>query len=339
MSEIRLSICIPTYNFGSFIGETLDSLTQQMTGEVEVVIVDGASTDNTPDVVRQASANLPRLTYHRRERNMGVDRDLAKTVELAKGDYCWFLSSDDVPAPGTIKRILDELALGHDIYLFNRMGCDQDLTPIRTRPWLSGKYQDHVFDCANPSELIEYLDATQSLGALFSYISSIVVSRCKWNAVGFDEMAAGTHYAHVVRILSIIKGSGTVRYIRDALVQCRGHNDSFSTKGLIPRLLIDFHGYDYVMQHVFPADDTVHKLVKTVMRREHRWFMLARARGTDARQWQELREALVRYGYRPVQLFCLDMISPCRPVIRVLRRLRQAAIGLKGAFLKGTGQV
>lgn len=44
MDHPRLSICIPTYNFGEFIGETLDSIVCQATDETEIVIVDGAST-------------------------------------------------------------------------------------------------------------------------------------------------------------------------------------------------------------------------------------------------------------------------------------------------------
>ena len=52
MDDIRLSICIPTYNFGEFIGATLQSIIKQATDEVEIVVVDGASTDNTAEVVR-----------------------------------------------------------------------------------------------------------------------------------------------------------------------------------------------------------------------------------------------------------------------------------------------
>jgi len=55
MNRPRLSICIPTYNFGRFIGETLDSILPQATEDVEVTVVDGASTDNTADIVENAS--------------------------------------------------------------------------------------------------------------------------------------------------------------------------------------------------------------------------------------------------------------------------------------------
>ena len=48
-----LSICIATLNRGNFIGETLDSILSQITPEIEIVIIDGASTDNTEEVINK----------------------------------------------------------------------------------------------------------------------------------------------------------------------------------------------------------------------------------------------------------------------------------------------
>ena len=59
MGNIRLSVCIPTYNFGEFIGETLESIVGQATDEVDIIIVDGASTDNTEQVVHQIQKTIP----------------------------------------------------------------------------------------------------------------------------------------------------------------------------------------------------------------------------------------------------------------------------------------
>ena len=50
-SLIKLSICIATYNRGAFISETLDCILTQIEPGVEIVVVDGASADNTSDVM------------------------------------------------------------------------------------------------------------------------------------------------------------------------------------------------------------------------------------------------------------------------------------------------
>ena len=61
MKTPLLSICIATYNRASYIGETLDSIIPQLDDDVELLVVDGASTDNTEDVVRKYAAE--RIAY------------------------------------------------------------------------------------------------------------------------------------------------------------------------------------------------------------------------------------------------------------------------------------
>src|SRR2546425_400508 len=63
----RLSICIPTYNFGAFIGDTLESVLPQVVEGIEVVILDGGSSDNTTEIVESFQPRFPSLRYHRRD--------------------------------------------------------------------------------------------------------------------------------------------------------------------------------------------------------------------------------------------------------------------------------
>ena len=57
-TNYKLSICIPTYNRAAYIGETLASIISQSNDDIEIVIVDGASTDNTADVVTSFKVDL-----------------------------------------------------------------------------------------------------------------------------------------------------------------------------------------------------------------------------------------------------------------------------------------
>ena len=85
MTDIKLSICIATFNRAAFIGATLDSIISQATEEVEIVVVDGASSDNTSQVMDEYKRRFPRLRYFRQETNGGIDVDYSKTVEFARG--------------------------------------------------------------------------------------------------------------------------------------------------------------------------------------------------------------------------------------------------------------
>ena len=243
MKPITLSICIPTYNFGAFIGETLKSIIDQAGDDVEIIVVDGASTDNTAAVIRDFQKYFPRLTYYLLDKKGGIDKDLAKTVELAHGDYCWLLSSDDVLKSGVIDRIRREMTAGYDVYLCNRIECDINLNPVYNRSWFSRTTDDAIFDLSTKSGLLDYFNKAISIGALFSYMSSIIVRRKKWDETGYDDRFTGTNYAHVFRLFTMLLHGGQLKYIKEPLVLCRGEHDSFLQKGTAHRYLIDVDGY------------------------------------------------------------------------------------------------
>ena len=88
MTKPLLSICVATYNRAEYIGETLESIIPQITDEVEIVIVDGASTDNTSSVVKHYIEVCKQINYIQLPSKGGVDQDFCKAVEFAKGEYC-----------------------------------------------------------------------------------------------------------------------------------------------------------------------------------------------------------------------------------------------------------
>lgn len=294
----RLSICIPTYNFGCFLGETLENVLQESNCDVEIVVVDGGSTDNTQQIVKSFAERYPNLVYFRRERNVGVDRDVFKAVELASGDYCWLFSSDDLMEKGAISRMTSEIFEGHDVYLCNRMECDIKMKPRQFRPWLDKMVGDKVFELSGDKEFREYLRLCHSIGALFSYLSSIVVSRHRWNSTEVPTRAFGTHYATAFRILSMRNKGLRIKYIEKPLVFCRGENDSFLAEGMLGRIRLDLDGYDFLANELI-KDLTVRRAFKQVMIREHPYDWLARVREElkDDEEWKILLRSLRKFGY------------------------------------------
>jgi abequosyltransferase len=324
MSRLRLSVCIPTHNFGAFIGTTLDSIVRQATDEIEIVIVDGASTDSTAQVVQKVGQVFPRLRFDRRDINGGVDADLAKAVELAGGDYCWLMSGDDVLAPRAMKRILDELEEEHDVYLCNRTECDRDLAPITKKLWLARNCRDEAFRFSSNADFVQYFRKARSLGALFSYISSIITRRDKWLAVRPDERLTGSHYAHAFRLFSLLQNGGSLKYIRDSLVLCRGDNDSFAGNGMLERIALDLDGFELLASRLFD-EPPVREAFKAVMRREHVWFHLAGLRnGTTDSVWHAFERKLLVYNYSPVQLYIAKKLAAWPFILPLARRINTA---------------
>src|SRR2546429_1102168 len=96
----HLSICIPTYNYGAFIATAIRSVFADRHPEIEIVVLDGGSTDTTKDVVQKLAAGQPFVKYIHQSERGGIDSDLSRCVELASGEYCWLLSADDALVPG-----------------------------------------------------------------------------------------------------------------------------------------------------------------------------------------------------------------------------------------------
>lgn len=88
-----MSICIPTYNRASTIEAAIDSALEQTYANLEVVVVDDASTDDT--VRRLEKYSDPRVRFHRNEHRLGQARNRNRTVELSSGPLIKFLDSDD----------------------------------------------------------------------------------------------------------------------------------------------------------------------------------------------------------------------------------------------------
>lgn len=134
--KIILSICIPTLNRADFIGETLDSITSQLQDGVEIVIVDGGSTDNTEAIIKLYQARFNSIIYHKKTvsnntpSNEGFDRDCSLSVELASGEYCWLMTDDDIIEPDAIQLVLQWIKKQYDLIVINTSICNKDFSKV-----------------------------------------------------------------------------------------------------------------------------------------------------------------------------------------------------------------
>ncbi len=311
MADAMLSICMPTYNYGAFIRTAIESVLGQIDPGVEIVVLDGGSTDNTREIVARLATEQPVVKYFRQETRGGIDRDLARSVELASGEYCWLLSADDALVPGALRRILDEFNRGHDILLANRIWCDENLKTVRPETWLAGASEDRTVDFAREDDVRAYLESARSLGALFSFMSSIGFRREAWMRARADAALIGTNYMHVQRLFGMGRDGAQLKYIAAPLVLCRGGSDSFREAGLASRLLIDLKGFLELARAIFPDSEALQAAFRAVAKREHHWPRWVRARSEmqDPASWKEIERLLVVYGFSSAQLFLINALG------------------------------
>ena len=107
---IKFSVCIPNYNYGRYIGRTIQSVLDQTYDNFEIVVSDNASTDDSLDVIRSFKDSRIRLFSNRC--NVGFAGNLDRATRPAVGDYFLLLSSDDLLRPNALQvyhRIFERL--------------------------------------------------------------------------------------------------------------------------------------------------------------------------------------------------------------------------------------
>lgn len=118
------SICIPTFNYGAFLRDALSSACAQTYSNIEVVVADNCSTDDTPRLVAEFANRDSRIRYHRNERNIGMQGNFNRCLQLAAGKYVKFLCADDVLAPACVERMVETLESRDDVAL---VACGREL--------------------------------------------------------------------------------------------------------------------------------------------------------------------------------------------------------------------
>ena len=103
--ETLVSIIVPSFNQGRFIARTLDSILAQSHRPLEIVVVDGASTDNTLDVLQDYAARHPEVRWIS-EQDQGPADAVNKGLALARGVIAGIQSSDDFYHPWALEEVV-----------------------------------------------------------------------------------------------------------------------------------------------------------------------------------------------------------------------------------------
>jgi len=151
-----VSILIPVYNRETLIGETLASALAQTHQNIEVVVVDNASTDGTWEVIAEYAKRDPRVRVFRNDSNIGPVRNWRRCVDEACGEYGKILWSDDLIDPQFVERALAlfdaETAFVYSaVALFNHQPGDGEDAYLlgKTGHYACADYIDHAMADTN----------------------------------------------------------------------------------------------------------------------------------------------------------------------------------------------
>lgn len=125
IADPLISVCIASYNHEKYLVETIESVLAQSYQNLEVIIVDDASVDQSPQILRNyQSNNCGRVRVLCLQKNIGPSEALNLALEHAKGEFIAFLGSDDRMRPSRLEKQLKFMQNHPETgALFTRVRC------------------------------------------------------------------------------------------------------------------------------------------------------------------------------------------------------------------------
>jgi abequosyltransferase len=265
----KLSVAIPTYNFANYLGQTMDTIvTQARVADVEILILDGASTDETPRLIKNYQSYFPNIKYVRLPERGGIDRDIARAVNHASGEYCWLFSGDDLMLPGAIERALEKIQTGSDLYLTRHFEWVDDRSEWVLWPTVDAD-EAKTFDLSLPADRRDYFTKALNTEAFFSFIGGIIVRRSKWESVPINEQFIGSCWAQAARFFELMPGGLTVNVLSEPYLKRRPDNDSFGSGSVTKRFALTIDGFTKIVDTFYGDSSFEAAQVRRVLRNEY----------------------------------------------------------------------
>jgi abequosyltransferase len=216
LSRPLLTIAIPTFNRADCLRGSLATLLPQLRDRrnVELIISDNASSDDTPVLVRGFQQRGLNLRYMRNEINRGLDANLLQCFEQATGKYLWILGDDDVVLPDSLAKILSMLA-----------ETDYSLVYLCVYPFSRDYVAERRHDRYRRFAQVvpNGLPFIRSVGIMITFISSIIVNRDRCQSASESALRrfVGCFLIHLAWLLPVLESGGENLIVWDRLIAGR----------------------------------------------------------------------------------------------------------------------
>ena len=124
-----ISIVMATFNGGLYLTQQMESIVVQSYPNIEIIIVDDCSTDNTIEILESFQHKYSNITIFKNAANLGYVKNFEKGCSLASGEYIALCDQDDYWHPDKLKKM--KAAIGDFPLVYcDSILCDEDLQPI-----------------------------------------------------------------------------------------------------------------------------------------------------------------------------------------------------------------
>ena len=257
---MKLSVCIPTRNRSKTLSDTLDSALSQNFKNLEIVVVDGASEDNTEDIINKYKKKYKNIIYYKRSKCVGVDKDILKSIEIASSKYCWLMSDDDHFQKNSFIFVEQYLEKNPNLsgLTTNYQQFDKNLSfPIKTVPAIIGNKKSENLFFDNPEKCFS------TLGFHMGFLSCQIINREIWlkTIKDIDIKSFQNNWLMVFIIGNMINKENPWGYLHKIMINQRTGNDSFAQSGVYERELITHQYFADILENLFGKNSLVHKKI------------------------------------------------------------------------------
>lgn len=148
-----VTIALPVYNGAHYVRRAIGCVLEQTYSNIELIISDNASTDETPEICREMQGRDPRIRFYRNQENVGAARNYNQAFRRARGKYFKWAAHDDVMAPTFVERAVEVLEADPTIVL-----CTSQTGRIDGNEAVTGSYVfDPAWDDVSPLARFERL--------------------------------------------------------------------------------------------------------------------------------------------------------------------------------------
>ncbi|MDE3946029.1 glycosyltransferase family 2 protein, partial [Glaesserella parasuis] len=133
-----VSVIIPCYNAENFVESAVRSIMEQTYSNLEIIVINDCSSDNTGEILKRLAEEDPRIKYIENEQNLKLPKTLNKGINLAKGDYIARMDSDDISLPVRLEKQVEFMLSNKNIDI---VGCNMQHMDVYSRRLL---YRSHM---------------------------------------------------------------------------------------------------------------------------------------------------------------------------------------------------
>lgn len=144
-----ISVIIPVYNSEDYLFVTLNSILKQTYSDLEIICIDNCSTDSSVEILEYFSKKDERILILRNIENKGVSFSRNRGLKYAKGDYIFFLDSDDWVSPNTLEELFKNAESNDSDLVFYKLVRFNEKNFILDKPAFDFSVSDKNIDFKN----------------------------------------------------------------------------------------------------------------------------------------------------------------------------------------------